>query len=242
MFKRKKDGDKADTAAASKSDQTDSPLVQRAAPEATTGPWELADLSDEGRELPRLDLGAIQVPIPETLELRVELDEEGNVGGAVVADGHSTLQLNAFAASRRGGLWDEVRTEIAQALADQGVTAQEADGVLGRELQARIPTGDAKGTTTSARFVGSDGPRWFLRGLLSGPAATDAAQAAPFEEVFRGVVVVRGNEAMAPRDALALRLPVEAQAQAQMARGEQRPTGYDDLDPFKRGPEITEIQ
>lgn len=231
MFKRKK-ATEQETEAAGQPE-----IAPRVAAIVTTGPWDLGDLSDEDKELPRLDLGSIQVPIPENLELRLELDDQGNVGGAVVADQHSTMQLSVFAAPRRGGLWDDVRAEILQSLTDQRAAVQEADGTLGRELQARIPTGDPKGTTTSARFVGADGPRWFLRGLLTGPAATDPAQAEPFEDVFRGVVVVRGGEAMAPRDALALRLPADARAQLTPDEAES----YDDLDPFERGPEITEI-
>jgi hypothetical protein len=238
VFKRKKAGapdEFADTAGEETPPEQE-PAAAADEPGATTGPWDPADVADEDNSLPRLDLGAIRVPIPEDLELRLEVDDNGNVSTAVVADEHSTLQLNAFAAPRRNGLWDDVRTEIAQALTDQGVVAEEADGDLGRELRARIPTGDPKGTTTPARFVGCDGPRWFLRGLLTGPAATDAVQAKPFEDVFRGIVVVRGTEAMAPRDQLMLRLPAEAQ----QAAGEADPA-YADLDPFERGPEITEI-
>jgi len=95
----------------------------------------------------------------------------------------------------------------------------------------------------AARFVGVDGPRWFLRGLFQGPAATDPGQARRLEDVFRGVVVVRGGEAMAPRDALPLRMPREAAdavgAPATDGGGEQ--STYS-LDPFDRGPEITEIR
>ncbi|MEP7054365.1 MAG: DUF3710 domain-containing protein [Actinomycetota bacterium] len=242
MFKRKKSG-APEVSVDAVGDDSENAEQTAPAPAAdsgpTTGPWDVADVPDDETALPRLDLGAIRVPIPEDLEVRLEVDDNGNVGAAVVADEHSTLQLNVFAAPRRNGLWDDVRTEIAQALTEQGVLAEEADGVLGRELRARIPTGDPKGKTTPARFVGSDGPRWFLRGLLTGPAATDPVQAKRFEEVFRGIVVVRGGEAMAPRDPLTLRVPTEAQ-QANEAHADGDPA-YADLDPFERGPEITEI-
>lgn len=241
MFKRKKAGEAAELAASESTEDAatrEQPDLGAAEPDVTTGPWDPADLAAEDNALSRLDLGAIRVPIPEDLELRLEVDEQGNVGAAVVADGHSTLQLNAFAAPRRSGVWDDVRREIAQALTEQGVAVEEANGKLGRELRARIPTGDPKGTTTPARFVGCDGPRWFLRGLLTGPAATDAVQAKPFEDVFRGVVVIRGGEAMAPRDPLVLRLPPDAKARA---AGGDGGAPYDELDPFERGPEITEI-
>jgi hypothetical protein len=89
-----------------------------------------------------------------------------------------------------------------------------------------------------ARFLGVDGPRWFLRGLMTGVGATDQVQARHLEDAFRGIVVVRGGEAMAPRDLLPLRLPREAQQQLTEAAEQQRPT----LDMLERGPEITETR
>lgn len=61
------------------------------------------------------------------------------------------------------------------------------------------------------RFAGVDGPRWFLRGLFSGPAAvTGDEEASQLEDIFRGVVVVRGERPQPPRDLLELTLPPEA--------------------------------
>ena len=224
--------------------------VEEKAPEpapavATTGPFDVADADDE---MPRLDLGGIRVPVPEGVEIRVDVSPEGQVMSAVAVHGKSQLQVNAFAAPRREGIWDDVRTEIMQSLRqEQGGAADEADGPFGRELRAQIPTG--QGQTTPARFVGADGPRWFVRGLITGPAATDASQAAVLESVFRNTVVVRGNDAMAPRETLPLRLPREAQEaaaaqQAAAADGQQqgRFEGGDDFNPFERGPEITETR
>ena len=71
---------------------------------------------------------------------------------------------------------------------------------------------------------------------MSGPAATDPVQAAPFEHLFRSVIVVRGKDAMAPRDPLPLRLPTDAVIQGGPEQPEEDP-----LNPFERGPEITEI-
>jgi hypothetical protein len=91
-----------------------------------------------------------------------------------------------------------------------------------------------------------DGPRWFLRGVFSGAAAEDSAAAAPLEELLRGVVVVRGEHPMPPRDMLELRLPPEAaaaleeQAKAQQEGQENRFATQPN--PFERGPEITETR
>ena len=61
-----------------------------------------------------------------------------------------------------------------------------------------------------ARFIGVDGPRWFLRGVLGGEAAMDRDAAAGLEALFRQIVVVRGENPMPPRDLLQLRLPKDS--------------------------------
>jgi hypothetical protein len=73
------------------------------------------------------------------------------------------------------------------------------------------------------RFLGVDGPRWFLRGTLTGPAASSPEEAAALEEAFRAVVVVRGTAPMPVRDALPLTLPPQAAEQVarQQAAGRQ---------------------
>jgi hypothetical protein len=65
----------------------------------------------------------------------------------------------------------------------------------------------------AARFVGVDGPRWFLRGMISGPAAESPEAAAALEQAFRQIVVVRGTAPMPVREQLPLTLPPQAAAQ-----------------------------
>jgi hypothetical protein len=86
-----------------------------------------------------------------------------------------------------------------------------------------------------------DGPRWFLRGVISGPAATDAATGALFNDLFADVVVVRGDYPAPPREQLEIRLPEEAR-QALEERLAQENGGWELPDPFSRGPEITETR
>ena len=85
----------------------------------------------------------------------------------------------------------------------------------------------------AVRFVGVDGPRWFLRGVFTGTAYEPGAEP-QLEAVVRSCVVVRGDEAMAPKAPLPLRLPDDAVTT-------DGPGDALSLDPFKRGPEITEI-
>jgi hypothetical protein len=201
-------------------------------PPRPTGPVDVADLADDD-ETARIDLGSLHIPVPDGLEVRVDVQDDVIVAATLV-DGPNELQVHAFAAPRSSGLWSEVRDEIAVSLRESGGSAEDTEGPFGTELRARVPV--EGGGSQPARFVGVDGPRWFLRGLVTGPASTDATQASRLESAFRGVAVDRGGEAMAPRDMLPLRLPRDA--------GDEAPPEPPNrnLEMFERGPEITEIQ
>jgi hypothetical protein len=222
--------------------------AQAAATARVNGPFDDSEVTDTSS---MLDLGALLVSPADDMELRLELNEEGgeHVVGVTVLIGDSAVQIQAFAAPRREGIWDEVRTEIAAGITQQGGTADELEGEFGRELLARVPSQSPDGKAAGfqpARFVGIDGPRWFLRAVFTG-AAVEPAKAASIEALVRSLVVVRGGEAMAPRELLPLKLP-EMPAEAGSAREQaepaedDRPTSTDDLNPFERGPEITEIR
>lgn len=206
-----------------------------------TGPWDEVDAPED--DVNRIDLGGLRVPVPPETEVRVDVSPEGEVVAATLVQGGTAMQVNAFAAPRRSGIWDEVRDEIAAALRDSGGTAQDAEGPYGTELHAAVPAEVPGGGTglAPARFLGVDGPRWFLRALITGPGATDPAAAEPLLGALRSVVVVRGGEAMAVRDPLPLRLPKEvaaaAEAEAPEEGAQQAP-----LPPPERGPEITELR
>jgi hypothetical protein len=204
----------------------------------TTGPWDVAHVPATD-ETPRVDLGGLLIPIPEGVELRVEVADDVVVAAALV-DGNSQLMVNAFAAPKTTGIWDDVRNEIADSLRGSGGFPEHVTGAFGTELRARLP--DDTGNTHPARFIGVDGPRWFLRGLVSGAAATDPAQARRLEEIFRGIVVVRGGDAMAPRDPLPLHLPREAIETMSEQPAEDGDDEAPRLQLQERGPEITEIR
>ena len=243
--KKRRDGDEPDDATASEvaADGAPPAPAEAATRVPTTGPYDVADAPED--DLPRIDLGALRVPVPEGIEVRVEVSPEGQVVAATAVDRNSQLQINVFAAPRSAGIWAEVREEIVGTLRTQGGHAEEQEGPFGTELRGRVPSGQP-GMAAPARFLGVDGPRWFLRGLLTGPAATDAAQAERLLGVFRSTVVARGSDAMAPRDALPLRLPREAAEAAEAADAAEGHDGArpnrDDLNPFERGPEITEVR
>ena len=56
-------------------------------------------------------------------EVRVELNEAQQPIAATIVHGTSSLQVLAFAAPRHSGIWDEVRTEIAESVRTEGVTS-----------------------------------------------------------------------------------------------------------------------
>ena len=199
---------------------------------ATNGPWDEADAPDDG--LARMDLGALRVPAIPGMELRVDVNPQQQVVGASLRAGESLLQLSVFAAPRAGGLWNEVRTELARNASGQGASLREVDGPFGPELAGTVltPAGPAapgqqaaKPVRRAARFLGVDGPRWFLRGTLTGPAADGPEEAAALEEAFRAVVVVRGSAPMPVRDALPLTLPPQAAQEVARQRAAEQPGG-----------------
>jgi hypothetical protein len=211
----------------------------KVAPEdrATTGPF---DESEANPVRPYIDLGGIKILPREGLNLRLEVEEQTKRIVAVGLDyAGSTLQVQPFAAPRSAGLWEETREQIRQQIRQQGGRVEEREGPLGPELLAEVPVvagPDGTAGKRLARFVGVDGPRWFLRGVIGGPAVLDRAQGAALEEMFRSTVVVRGDAPMPPRDLLTLRLPKDAASERPPA-----PAPGPGLTAPERGPEITEI-
>ena len=177
----------------------------RVEPDATTGPFDVRDAPDD--ELDRVDLGALRIPVGEGFDIQVELNEVQQVIAATLAGPQGTMQLGVFAAPRNEGIWDEVRAEIAGSLREQKrPVPKEKDGPFGTELHGSIADDTGRGSVP-VRFVGVDGPRWFLRALFAGPVALDDAAAEPLEQALRGVVVVRGSEPLPVREPVPLQLP-----------------------------------
>lgn len=159
---------------------------------------------------PYIDLGGIKILPREGLNLRLEVEEQTKRIVAVGLDyADSTLQVQPFAAPRTSGLWEETREQIRQQVKQQGGRVEEREGPLGPELLAEVPVVAGPDGTNKrlARFVGVDGPRWFLRGVVGGAATSDVEAAAAVEDLFRSIVVVRGSSPMPPRDLIPLRMP-----------------------------------
>jgi hypothetical protein len=178
-------------------------------PDPTHGPYDVRDEPDD--ELPRVDLGALRVPVGPGMEMRLDMNEAQQVIAVTLVNKDGQMQMGVFAAPRNEGIWDDVRNEIRDSIVSQrGLVRDHADAPFGAELVGTIK-GD--GGNSPVRFLGVDGPRWFLRGMILGAAATERVLARPFEQAFRNTVVVRGSEPLPVRDPVPLQLPKEAAEQ-----------------------------
>ncbi|MBB5937609.1 DUF3710 domain-containing protein [Streptomyces zagrosensis] len=225
--------------AADAADQVNLPPAPR-----PDGPWDSTEVGNPGEG--RVDLGGLFVPGVEGMELRVEVAGESIVAATVVLR-DSAVQLQGFAAPKNEGIWREVREEIAGGITQQGGVVDEIEGPLGWELRAQVPVQLPDGTNgvQLVRFIGVDGPRWFLRGVISGQGAVQPEAAGLLEQIFQDTVVVRGDSPMAPRDPIVLKLPEDAQMVAEGGVQQDEVEGSrfaGGVDRLQRGPEITEIR
>ena len=206
---------------------------------AGSGPWDFAERYPQRQ---RVDLGSLLIPVNPEQEVQLNVAGEQIVAASVTL-GSSSLQVQAFAAPKSGDLWEEVLGELAQEIRNLGGQAEEAAGSFGTELRALVPTEPGAGPADlqPARYFGVDGPRWLLRGTISGQAATDPEQARQLEELFADIVVVRGDHPAPPRDLLEIQLPPEMREAIEQEMVEADEQGQYPS-PFDRGPEITETR
>lgn len=202
-------------------------------PVSEHGPWDLSQEPDLGQ---RVDVGSLRVPARKGMQMRMELEPKTRriVAVNVVYQG-SSAQLQPFAAPKTASIWEELRDEIGESISEQGGSIQEREGTFGVELLARLPvrTKDGRSGLRPVRFIGVDGPRWFLRAVITGKAAVDDSAGGAIEEILRDIVVVRGEEPRPPRELLPLHLPGKPGEEAAPSPP-QNP-----LD--NHGPEITEV-
>lgn len=208
IFRRKAKNEDPETT------ETDAAVEETAEPRAE-GPFDSSEVDPSVLEAEdRIDLGALVITGMPGMELRLQVDEQtGQVQAILLVLEDSALELRAFAAPKKTGIWTEVRREIAAEASRMGGTATDTEGPFGTELVLVVPVEDPDGQIFSqtSRVVGVDGPRWLLRATVLGRAAVEPDAAAPMEEALRNVIVVRGAEPMAVRESLPLQLPPGAQ-------------------------------
>ena len=218
----------------------------------THGPFDESELELADQDLVRVDLGSLLIPGLPGVGVQVEADPTTQEVRAVTGVGdQAAVQVQAFAAPRSEGLWDEIRAEMLAELAKtEGADVAEGVGSFGPEVKGVLPgrTAEGKPVRQPVRFVGIDGPRWFLRVVFLGRAAVDPDPEDALHRLVRETIVVRGDSAMPPRDPLPLTLPADAVSDEELDEDEAIGDDEDsdgrfaDLDPFERGPEITETR
>ncbi len=166
---------------------------------AVQGPYDDADAPHD--EVPRIDLGSVRVPVPNGAQVQVEMDQaSGNVRAVHVVTPYGQITISAYAAPRTADLWPDVSEELAESLRADGGTVRRSFGEWGTELAVRL--GDV-----NLHFVGVDGPRWMLRGVITGPAQPGDRAAQTLRQLIRDTVVVRGDGPMPVRNPLPITLP-----------------------------------
>ncbi|HVK22707.1 MAG TPA: DUF3710 domain-containing protein [Actinokineospora sp.] len=162
------------------------------------GPYDDSEAPDD--ESPRLDLGSLRIPVPDGAQLQVEMDPAGPVRAVHVLTPVGQLTLNGYAAPKTGGLWSQVCGELAEQLRSDGATVRSHSGEWGQELSAALGE-------VALRFIGVDGPRWMLRGVVAGPPELADTSTEALREMLRSTVVVRGTQPMPVRTPLQIDLP-----------------------------------
>ena len=191
------------------------------------GPWDESEVEWDATE--RLDLGSLLIAATPGVDVQVQVDDAtGAVALITLASPDAAVQVQVFAAPKSGG-----RRQIASSINSANGLVEEADGTFGRELRAQVP---GENGLQPARFAGIEGPRWFIRAVFLGSATRPGAAAELLESAVRGLVVVRGNEAMPVGNPLPLQLPSVDDGEAAV---EEPPSA---VLPPQRGPEITEIR
>lgn len=209
MFGRKKSAAADRDAAAPREPEdagpsTDGPHERSAVPDPTAYYAELG--------FGHIDLGAMAIGVPKGRELNVALDPNGQPEFHVVTT-VSRVIPRAFAAPRTPGQWRSMVTDMRDQLEQQNADVSIVDGPWGRELVAEMPS-------AVFRAIGVDGDRWTAEvRIMATPDNADAA-AEEGREVFRHLLIHRGEGPMPAREQLALTIPDEIQQAMEKARAQ----------------------
>ncbi|WEV58474.1 DUF3710 domain-containing protein [Bifidobacterium sp. ESL0728] len=205
------------------------------------GPWDIDE--EEAPDYDEyLDMGAYYLPFMPGIELRVKANRaSGQVLGCTISYKTSSLEIEALAAPKTLGLWDGVSEDLLAA----NPKASQEPGIFGTEI--KLPVVVKGGKKLITRIVGVDGPRWMLRGIFSGRAAThpESPETKALNQFFSDIVVDRGEEPLAPRDLIPMHAPVspEERRKADEAAAAADKDGKDHKIPKRiKGPFVADQQ
>lgn len=176
------------------------------------GPWDASERSP-GDDAGYVDLGPLKVRVRVGLDIQMPTDSDGGeIGSVVLVTDDAALELRAFAATRSGGLWDEVRDDLIIEVERLGGECDQVEGLFGPELRVRVPVDlpDGEKGFQPSRIVGIEGPRWLLRATFLGAAGLEPSDEGVLMDALKDVIVDRGAEPRIPRESLLLTLPAGA--------------------------------
>jgi hypothetical protein len=175
---------------------------------AELGPF---DVSEAGSLENIIDFGAIKLPnVNRNLSIKVELEEDTRRLVALTLQTEtSMLQVSLFSAPKNSTVWQEVLEVLTTSLESQSAQVTPVVGSFGRELMVamQVPNLEGGSALQHIRFIGVDGPRWLLRGSITGDALSNLTEQAEIERIYRSIVVDRGAEALPPRELVPLTMP-----------------------------------
>lgn len=180
-------------------------MSEKSAPanRALSGPFDSSEV-----DLPAgyLDFGAIRLSPQPEVGLRLEVEEAtGRVVALTLERDGSVLQVSVFAASKHEGIWLDVIGQLSSSITASGGVVTESQTSLGLGITASVLQAD--GTFKPMKFIGADGPRWFIRGSVTGNATNDDDAMTEIEDLFRSLVIHRGDAPMPPKEPLEIIVP-----------------------------------
>ena len=211
-FKRQKDVEPSEDQVEVEADE---PSVR------ANGPWDSSE-KDIGDDSAYLDFGSLLIRGRPGFNLQMPADDDqGTIGSIVLVTETSGLELRAFADARSGGLWDAVRSDLEEEAKRLDGEADQVDGPFGTELHVKVPvtTPDGEEGFQPTRILGIEGPRWMLRATFLGQEALEPDDDSLLMQALHDVVVVRGDEPRAPRDALLISIKEDLEPVADSGDG-----------------------
>ncbi len=217
-FGKRKRGDDEQAGAGADHGTTQSGAADAGAGQELEGPFDIEDFDDpavatQGRH----DLGSVLIPVDESAELAVEVNQDGVPTMVWMVTPNGRYNFTAYAAPKTGSLWREVVTEVADSLRKESAQVTIEDGPWGREVVGVMINGPEP---VVMRFIGVDGYRWMIRGAAVGTPETADAIASDVRKAMADTVVRRGDTPMPVRFMLPLQLSESLVARLR-ARAEQ---------------------
>ena len=177
------------------------------------GPFDIGEVDLDADNVERLDLGTVILTPFDGMKMQLQVNPANNqVQAVLIMHAQSALEVALFAAPAYSSMLAEVRTDMAKATEDAGGTMQLAAGPFGTEVRRVLPvtTPDGRAGQAATRTWFAEGPKWLLRGVLMGEAATREGEGGPaalLYEFFCNLVVRRGDDPRVPGQLIPMTVP-----------------------------------